>query len=256
MRKLIGHAFFIWAVVYMTATGIIATLLYAVIFVLVKPHHKAFKYTHKVTQWWGYLVPRLALSRVKSIGRENIDPSQSYVIVSNHKSNLDIPICMETCPVPFSFLAKAEVRRIPFVGFLAANMHVLVKRDNPSSRKKSLQLMSEWVKSGKSIHIYPEGTRNTSNEPLKLPLYDGAFRLAIDTQRPLVVLTIVDSDKIMDPNYGFELYPFQVATAIWSPPIPTVGMTEFDVEKLKNQAVSIMMQYLSESKNTLSTKEL
>jgi 1-acyl-sn-glycerol-3-phosphate acyltransferase len=104
--------------------------------------------------------------------------------------------------------------------------------------------MQEHLQVGHSIHIYVEGTRNKTNELLQ-DFYDGAFRLAIATQRPIVTLTICGSDKISTPKQPFVGSPGSVH-CIWEAPISTEGMTLEDLPRLKAMARDRLLHNLEQ----------
>ncbi|WMX14460.1 MULTISPECIES: 1-acyl-sn-glycerol-3-phosphate acyltransferase [unclassified Aureispira] len=223
---------FAWCCLATLLIGVVALVCYIFIFNFLSGK-KAANAAYFVTKWWGKTLLAAMLVRVTSEGLEKIDPEAgAYVLVSNHLSVVDIPICMSTAPVPFSFLAKQEVDKLPIVGYLARNMHVYVDRKSKESRKQTLERMKAHIDSGHSIHIYAEGTRNKTNELLQ-DFYDGAFKLAIETQQPIVAMTICDSDKVSTPKKPFLGSPAWVH-CIWDAPISTKGMTvENDLEHLK-----------------------
>jgi 1-acyl-sn-glycerol-3-phosphate acyltransferase len=102
--------------------------------------------------------------------------------------------------------------------------------------------MQNSLRENIGIFICPEGTRNKTKEPL-LDFRDGAFRLAIQAQTPLAVMTIVNSGKLLSPNRPIELAPGTIH-CIWSEPISTIGMTEYDVPALREKARAIMIDTL------------
>ena len=95
-----------------------------------------------------------------------------------------------------------------------------------------------------SIHLYVEGTRNKTSEPL-LKFHSGAFNIAIETQKPVAVLVIIDSDKTMSPKYAFQASP-GLPIAVWTAAIETEGMTLDDVPKLSEMVRERMMTVLKE----------
>lgn len=224
---------FAWCCLATLLIGLVAMVFYVLIFNFLEGE-KARNYTYWITKWWGKTLLGAMLVRVTSEGAEKIKLNQgAYIMVSNHLSVADIPICMSVSPIPFSFLAKQEVDKLPIIGYLARNMHVYVSRKNKESRQESFDGMKNHIQNGHSIHIYAEGTRNKSDELLQ-PFYDGAFRLAIETQQPIAVLTICGSQKISSPKYSFKANPAWVH-CIWDEPVCTKGMTiEDDLEHLKN----------------------
>jgi len=217
---------FVWVLFWFLFTGILATIFYLFIFNFFSKSIK-YKCSFFITQLWGkFLLLGMGVF-VKSLGRDKIDKNQKYIIVSNHLSMVDIPISMSSSPIPYSFLAKIEVNKIPFVGYLARNMHVLVDRKSLESRLKSLEAMSSHLNEKGSIQIFVEGTRNNSDQPL-LKFHNGAFNLAVNTKLPIAVLVILDSAKIMSPLKPFQASPGFVK-AIWLDPIST---NEFSVNDI------------------------
>lgn len=174
------------------------------------------------------------------------DKTQSYVIVGNHNAAIDIPLNTSTCPkeINIKFLSKAEAAKIPFVGPLIKALSVLVERKSSTSRKKTFDLMAKELAKGYSIFLYVEGTRNRTKEALK-KFYDGAFRLAIEHQLPLVVCTLVGTKKINSPDKLLSFLPGKVVSH-WEKPIFTKGLTKEDIPILKEKVKEIMIKRLSE----------
>lgn len=224
------RVWFLWNLVIFVATGIVFTSAYFIVFNLFSKE-KAYKYSCVLTRWWGSTWFALALVRWKNEGATQIDMSKPYVCISNHLSAFDIHACSVSNMLPFSFLAKIEVDKIPFVGYLARNMHVYVDRKSPESRQKSFQRMVDHLNLGRSIHLYVEGTRNTTEHLLK-DFHDGAFRLAIETQTPIYMATLVGTNRVMNTK-EFRAMPTTIR-CIWEEPISTVGLTMDDMEDLKS----------------------
>lgn len=222
---------FAWCCLATLGIGLVALVCYVFIFNFLE-ENRARKAAYVVTKWWGKTLLAAMLVRLTSEGGELVPVEKGpYVLVSNHLSVVDIPICMSSAPVPFSFLAKKEVDKVPIVGYLARNMHVYVDRKSKARRQATFEGMQTHLNAGHSVHIYAEGTRNKTNELLQ-DFYDGAFRLAIATQKPIVTLTICGSDKVSTPKQPFLGSPATVH-CIWEEPISTVGMTMEDLPRLK-----------------------
>ncbi|MCH2021544.1 MAG: 1-acyl-sn-glycerol-3-phosphate acyltransferase [Saprospiraceae bacterium] len=229
---IVQRFWFAWCCLATMLIGVVALVCYIFIFNFTKPQN-AKRYAFYVTKYWGKALLALMLVRVTSEGEDNLClEGGSYIIVSNHASIVDVPLCMATSPIQFSFLAKQEVDRLPIIGFLARNMHVYVDRKCQESRRQTFGRMKAHIEDGHSIHIYAEGTRNRTDELLQ-GFYNGAFKLAIDTQHPIAVMTICGSEKASDPRDPFLACPASVH-CIWDEPISTVGMTvEKDMKRLK-----------------------
>jgi 1-acyl-sn-glycerol-3-phosphate acyltransferase len=179
--------------------------------------------------------------RLKVEGREKLDPRQSYVIVGNHSSALDFIVHAHAFPSVFRFLAKQELQKIPVFGWVVKKMCLTVDRSSAMSRARSVVALKQNLADGWSIFIYPEGSRNKT-EDLLGPFYDGAFRIAIQTKAPLAVATIANMSKI---SWGYNLQPGTVRI-VWDSPIPTDEMTADDISALKERAEKMMLGRLQE----------
>jgi 1-acyl-sn-glycerol-3-phosphate acyltransferase len=246
LTSIFQHIWFFWTVLVLFTTGLIALVAYIFIFNFCS-RKNAYIYTFYVTKVWGKSILALALIRVKTKGANLLLPNsnnQAYVLISNHQSAMDIPFCMSTCPLPFSFLAKAEIDRLPIIGYLARNMHVYVDRKSETSRQESFDRMRRHIAEGRSIHIYVEGTRNRTDE-LLTKFHDGAFRLAIETQTPIAVLTLDGAARVCNPREAFKACP-GVVQCTWDEPISTVGLTIEDMPMLKEKVRQRMLGHLNE----------
>lgn len=178
--------------------------------------------------------------RLKVEGRKRLDRKQSYVIVGNHSSALDFILNGHAFPGVFRFLAKQELLKIPVFGFIVRKMCLIVDRSSAMSRARSVVALKQQLAEGWSIFIYPEGSRNASDQPLA-PFFDGAFRIAIQTGAPVAVQTIVNIRHITANGAGLRPGTVRV---VWDEPIPTEGLGTGDIEILKEKAESIMRQRL------------
>jgi len=182
----------------------------------------------------------LAGIRLKVEGKEHLDPKQSYVIVGNHNSSLDFIINAHAFPGVFRFLAKQELRKIPVFGLIVRKMCLIVDRSSAMSRARSVVALKQQLAEGWSIFIYPEGSRNTSDQPLG-PFYDGAFRIAIQTGAPLAIQTIVNIKHITANGTGLRPGTVRI---VWEEPIPTKGMGAADIKALMESTENVMRKRL------------
>ena len=178
--------------------------------------------------------------RLKVEGQERLDPRQSYVIVGNHNSSLDFIINGHAFPGVFRFLAKQELLKIPVFGFIVRKMCLVVDRSSAMSRARSVVALKQQLAEGWSIFIYPEGSRNMTDQPLA-PFFDGAFRIAIQTRAPVAVQTIVNIRHITANGKGLRPGTVRI---VWEEPIPTDGLDSHDIESLKEKTESVMRQRL------------
>lgn len=184
----------------------------------------------------------LVLINIKVEGRKNLSRKENYIIISNHRSSIDFMINAFAFPGVYKFLAKKELTKVPLFGLIVRKLCVLVDRTDPSSRMKSIEYLKKTIKEGFSIFIYPEGTRNTSGKPLGI-FHKGAFRIAIETQTPIAVETIVGIDKVSATAASIDLCPGKVKV-IWTEPISTKGMTSKDIPELIKKVRHTMEEIL------------
>lgn len=136
------------------------------------------------------------------------------MFISNHTSLLDVPACALVTPGTFRYLAKEELTKVPLFGYIIRKLYLSVNRKDEESRARSMNNMLASLKDGISIFIFPEGTRNKTDQPLA-KFYDGAFRLSLETNTPLVPMTILNSKKLL---WKFQLRPGYL-DCYWGEPI-------------------------------------
>ncbi len=176
-------------------------------------------------------------------GREKISKDLSCIMVGNHGSNMDFYINPHTAPMLIRVLVKKELEKIPIFGSVMKAVCISVDRKDDESKKRSLKELRKKLDKGYSVFIYPEGTRNRTDEPLQ-PFKSGAFRLAIETGLPIAVTTIGNIKQRNDIRNGiFDSTPGPVHV-YWDGPISTEGMTMDDVPALKEKVREIMLGHL------------
>lgn len=240
--RILRFLFGIYAALIFIITMLLVVIAFFLIFTFA-PKKKAPHWAHRYVSYnWAATLFIFFLVRWKIRNAHLIDRKENYVFVANHRSMLDIPAYALASKNTFRFLSKAELAKIPVLGFIIRNLYITVDRKNKNDRARSMEAMLQSLRDGVSIFICPEGTRNTTSQPL-LDFRDGAFRIAIEAQVPVAVLTIRNAEKLLSPKRPIELRPGKVEL-IWSKPIPTRGMTMGDLEKLKGMARDQMLLHL------------
>jgi 1-acyl-sn-glycerol-3-phosphate acyltransferase len=182
--------------------------------------------------------------RLQVKGKENFEKGKNYVVVFNHNSLMDPPVSTPFMPGANKTIAKAEMARIPLFGMIYKRGSVLVDRRKEDSRKQSYMKMKEVVEMGLHMVIYPEGTRNKSSEPLQR-FHDGAFRLAVDTGKPIMPAILFNTAKVLPPGKGFYFWPSKIRLHY----LPAVDPANFaSVEALREAVWEIMRKFYSENK--------
>ena len=134
--------------------------------------------------------------------------------------------------------------KIPVFGLIYTRGSVLVDRKSEESRKTSFSKMKEVLNLGLHMCIYPEGTRNKTNEPLQR-FHDGAFRLAIDTGKPILPTVIFNTAKVLPVGKPFFFWPVAIRMHYLEPVPVNSTMT---VAELREKVFIIMKDYYVQHK--------
>lgn len=180
--------------------------------------------------------------RLKIKGKENFKKGQNYIITCNHNSFMDVVATTPFIPGPNKTIAKKELAKIPVFGLIYKRGSILVDRKNKDSRKDSFSKMKHVLQLGMHMCIYPEGTRNATDQ-LLTEFKDGAFKLAVDTGHSIIPAVLFNTKNIMPAKKGFYLWPGTVHLHF----LPTVSVEGKDYSMLKAEIYSIMESYLAEN---------
>ncbi|MEO7801360.1 MAG: lysophospholipid acyltransferase family protein [Ginsengibacter sp.] len=154
------------------------------------------------------------------------------IFVSNHISYFDVPVMMKAVRSQnIRILGKSELASIPIFGYIYRKAVVLVNRTSVSKRAASIKVLKSILNKNISIFICPEGTFNTTHKPLK-QFYDGAFRIAIETQTPISPILLLDTYDRLHYDNMLSLNPGK-SRAVHLPTIFTDGLTLNDIQFLK-----------------------
>ena len=189
---------------------------------------------YNLCRFWGDACLFLGGIYHKNIYESPHDRTKPYIFVSNHISYFDIPVMMKAVRKQhLRILAKAEMSKIPIFGFIYRKAAVLVNRTSVQERAKSVHTLKSILKRRISVFICPEGTFNMTHAPLK-NFYDGAFRIAIETQTPIKPILFLDSYDRMNYKSIFSLNPGK-SRAVYLSETTTAGLTLKDVTSLKEK---------------------
>ena len=154
---------------------------------------------HIVAGMWARGILFVSRIKVTVNGLANIDPTQSYVYMSNHQSNFDIPVLLAYLPVQFRWLAKAELFKIPIFGrAMRGAGYVKIDRFNQKAAFESINEAAGKMKNGVSVMIFPEGTRSLDGNIRSFK--KGGFIMAVDAGVPIVPVVIKGTWPIMDKS--------------------------------------------------------
>lgn len=193
---------------------------------------KAHRPTMFLYKSWSVLFFFCAGIRVKSENRKILSDNLPCIVVCNHGSNLDMFIGAYSQPTSIKALAKTQLKKMPMLGFIFSSVCVLVDRASRESREKSSRAMMIEITKGNSIFIFPEGTRNKGSFPLN-NFYDGAFRFAIESQKPIVAMCTINA-RTINPSDSYVVRPGTIKIKYLGP-YQTAGLKKEDLSELKQK---------------------
>lgn len=181
--------------------------------------------------------------RVRYEGLENVDLTRSYVYVGNHQSGMDVVNFGRLAFPRTVTVGKREILWVPFFGWAyAASGNILINRSKSADAIARLDRAIQIIqKKRMSIALFPEGTRNRTDQPL-LPFKRGAFHLAIGARLPIVPIV---SSPVRDTFALTRLGGVQVILRVL-PPIPTQGLESKDATRLAEQTRELMLKHFAE----------
>lgn len=204
---------------------------------------KGGNFIYKICTVWADI--NLALCGIfhKNIYAFPHDKTRQYVFVANHISYMDIPVMlMSVRKQHFRVLANVETSKIPLFGYIYKSAAVMVDRSSSVNRAKSILQLKSIIQKGISVLIFPEGTFNSTHQPLK-EFYNGAFRLAIETQTPVKPILFLDTYDRLNYKSFFLLTPGR-SRAVYLDEINVDGLTIKDIQLLKEKVFKIMEEQL------------
>ena len=196
------------------------------------------KYATAVFRTWARSLVWAAGIKLEVTGLENVEPDESYILIANHQSHMDIPVLTWGLPIPQRIIAKKELFKIPFLGWGMKAVGMLsIDRSNRKQSFETLKEAEEIIKTYRlSILAFPEGTR--SDDGNIHPCKKGPFVLAINTGLPLLPVSVSGTRKII-PKGKISLRAGRVKVHI-HPPVATKNLNLGDRNKLVEKVQSII----------------
>jgi 1-acyl-sn-glycerol-3-phosphate acyltransferase len=241
LRKVFTFCFSVYGfIVFLLLMFVLLPLfIYAFLQKPVKGGNQIFK----ISRFWADGFFWMAGIKHRNIYEEVPDKNQQYIYVSNHISYLDIPMMMKVIRGRnIRILGKAEMNKIPIFGSIYKRGAVSVDRSNAKARAESLEKLIAFIQKKISVFICPEGTFNLTHQPLK-GFYDGAFKIAIETQKPILPILFLDTYDRLNYKSIFSLNPGKCRGVFLSQTI-TEGLTMNDVAELKEKIFNQMAEAL------------
>ncbi len=199
VRSILNRLVAIGYIAFVFISSALFFLIALVIWVGSRFFDQRLRFLHKFTCLWAslylWIFPPWS---VTVSGKENIRTDETYVIVSNHQSLVDILVVF-TLFRHFKWVSKAELFNIPLIGWnMYLNGYVRLERGRNYSVKKMYQACERHLQQGSSIYLFPEGTRSESGRLRDFK--EGAFALAKRQQVPILPIVISGSRTALPKN--------------------------------------------------------
>lgn len=194
------------------------------------------------------LILKITGAKITVIGHENLPKDQAVLYIGNHRSFFDILLTYVLCPGLTGYVAKKEMEPIPLLSLWMKYLHCLfLDRTDIKAGLKTILTAIEKVKSGISICIFPEGTRNKGNDELEmLPFHDGSFKIATKSGCPIVPIAISNSAEIFEAHFP-KITPCKVVVEYCAPVYPE-QLSKEDKKRIGAYTQEIILETLKKNK--------
>lgn len=237
-RNIFGAVWALWGLVTFVVTMFIIVIPVCVTYLIKEPAGaEAFR---RISVLWMRVYLFLIGCPLKVKGVTHFKKGETYIVVCNHTSLMDVPVCTPFVPGANKTIAKKSFALVPVFGWVYRRGSVLVDRKSDASRRKSFELMRQTLQQGMHMVIYPEGTRNRTSAPLK-SFHDGAFRLAVAAEKQIIPALIFNTKKVLPPEKTFYLMPHKLEMHFLQP-VSSEGMS---AKELKEKVFKIMWDELT-----------
>ncbi len=187
----------------------------------------------------------IAGAKITVKGVENVPRDQAVLFVSNHRSYFDILVSYVSSPIPLGFVAKKEMEHIPGLSTWMKNIRCLfLDRENIKEGLKTILVGVEQLKSGYSVYICPEGTRNHKEE--MLPFKEGSTKMAEKAKVPIIPVALTNTDALFELNSHFSLKPTHVTIEFGEP---------IHIDQLQKEDRKFLGAYLQTTIHSMLMKE-
>ena len=218
VKNILGKLFSIWGALMFIGPMLIVLIPAWAIGLIKEP--KRTDWFIKICRFWMDLFYPLAGIRLDIKGKEHFEKNKNYIVACNHNSLIDVTITSPRIPGANKTIAKIEMSKIPLFGIIYKRGSILLDRKSETSRKESYQQMKWVLDLGMHMCIYPEGTRNKTNDPLK-SFHDGAFRLSFETGKAIIPAVIQGTKEMLPSDKAFFFWPGKVHMKFLPPVEPT-----------------------------------
>jgi 1-acyl-sn-glycerol-3-phosphate acyltransferase len=207
----------------------------------------------KLNRIWSKLFFGMLFFKVKIENRNHLKESEQFIFVANHFSYLDIPV-LGLIPFDLVFIGKSSLAKVPLFGYMFKNLHIAVDRNSLKSRGESMLKAKKALDEGASVVFFPEGGISSEAPPAMARFKDGAFKLALDKQIPIIPVTLSYNHLIL-PDDGKFLLCYKPVKVVIHEPITVKGSGPNEVKEIKEKCFAIIQEQLNKDNKPLAFKK-
>lgn len=232
----------IWRIWFYILVMIPILVMSPVLLILVSSE-KTYPQFFRVARAWGKFVLWGMGFYYKIDFEQPLEKGKSYMLIANHTSMTDIMLMLATVKHnPFVFVGKKELSKFPVFGFFYKKVCIMVDRTSSKSRYQVYERAQKRLNQGLSICIFPEGGVPDDESIILDEFKDGAFRLAIEHQIPIIPMSFIDNKKRF-PFRFFSGKPGKMRVKVHAP-IETKNLKSTDKQEVREMARSIILKDL------------
>lgn len=242
--KFLKYPFYILWRIWFYILIIVPIIILSPILIISISKESWYPFFFKIARLWGNIILYGMGFFPKAKYLANVDPQKSYMIVANHTCMTDVMLMLSIVKNPFVFVGKKELSKYPIFGFFYKRTSILVDRKSSKSRVEVFNRAQHRINQGLSICIFPEGKVPDDKSVILDEFKDGAFKLAIEHQLPILPISFLDNKK----RFSYEFFSGSPGRmrAIVHPAIETKGLTIDDKINIKQQVWDLIYANLKD----------
>ncbi|MBU2912571.1 lysophospholipid acyltransferase family protein [Reichenbachiella agariperforans] len=200
-----------------------------------------------LNHYWAHIFFFLIGVRMEITQKTDFDKSTSYILCPNHFSFLDVAI-LPFVPIPFKFVGKISIAKVPFFGYMFKAFHITVDRSKMRQRYATYQQSIDALAKGFSLAVFPEGGIKSSQPPQMHTFKEGAFRMAVETGAMVVPVTLADNWH-MFPTDGKYFFRRRKCRVVIHEPIDPRKYTLDNLKDFQNEVYNLIQTELNTLNN-------
>lgn len=228
---------------YLASVLFFFALCYPLLFVLARNPERHTRHIARCRRIIGWLSSTCVGIRYRFRYETAIDWSRPCIICANHTSNLDITALVLLCPADFSFMGKIELLNNPVTGLFFRTIDIPLNRQSKISAFKAFKQADTNLRNGRSMAIFPEGHIGEEFPPHLYDFKNGPFKLAIETNVPIVPVVIHNAWKIFWDDAGrFGSRPGTVLVDVFAP-VHTTDLLPEHADQLRDEVHALIKKH-------------